>query len=152
MTGTAPASPGSTPGGLNVFWRFLKLGLAGAALTFASGMSGGRFGWYQLPAFFPVAIVLALSGWASHRVWSASLAPMLRGRAGWKVELTRIPFWFMAGGMGTVTGMLIGKEYLMLDIRDIPVRPLFTSGANAYTAIQIIAKLIAMVAMRRKFR
>jgi hypothetical protein len=152
MTGAAPATSGFMRGGMSVLSRHLGLGIAGAAATFTIGMFGGRFWWGQLPGFLPVAITLALSGWACHRVWTASLHPLLHGAAGWKAGLSRIPFWFMAGGMGTVAGLLIAKEYGMLDFPDVPVKPFFTSGAGAYTAVQLVATLVAGAFMKRKFR
>jgi hypothetical protein len=58
----------------------------------------------------------------------------------------------MAGGMGAVIGILIAKKYGMLEIRDIPVGPWFTSGARAYTGTQIAVTAISGALTGRKLR
>jgi hypothetical protein len=133
-------------------WRTLGLGLAGGAVTYTLGMFGGLFGWYQIPGLLPIVATIGFSGWACQRVWIAGVAPVLHGSARWKTEMTRIPFWFMTGGMGTVIGILIAKKCGMLEIRDIPVKPLFIAGAKAFAGIQIALTLFTEAVMIRKRR
>jgi len=151
-SGTAPLSPDFQPRGFAVVWRTLGLGTAGAVGVFLAGLSRGTAGWNQLPGFLPAAFTLALSGWACERVWHAGVAPFVRGLSEWGTCLTRIPFWFMAGGMGATIGILIAKKYAVLDIQDIPVKPIFAQGAYIYAGLQTGVWLLTGGPGRRKVR
>jgi hypothetical protein len=120
----------------------LGIGVCAVAALFALGLPGGSPEWFRVSGFPSAVLIVSASGWACERVWRAALGPLFGESRGWLVTLTRLPFWYMAGGMGVTLWMLIAKKYFLADIHDIPVKPYFTGGAEIYLAVQLALSLL----------
>ena len=128
----------------------LGLALTGVMVFMTLGLPRGTPGWPLFSGFTPAVLTLAVCGWGCDRVWNAAVAPLIGSSHRWPVYLTRLPFWYMAGGMGITLGILIAKKYSLLDLYEIPVKPYFTEGARIYIAVQITVSLLIEVVLRRR--
>jgi hypothetical protein len=129
--------------------RVVGPGVAVASGLFANALAGGAAAWSDLAGFAPTIATAALAGWAADRIRNAALAGIFPHAPWWMEYLTRAPFWYMAGGVGAVLGILIAKKYGLLDIRDIPITAFFARGANIYAGIQTAVWLLTQGVLKR---
>jgi len=103
-------------------------------------------GWQigLMVAFLVVGTVCATLLWTSHMIWSITITPMIREAPFWVSIATKIPFWYMAGGVGYTSGMLMAKILGLLFVYDQPVGLLFAFGGKFAVAVQIVALLILL--------
>ncbi|MBI1805959.1 MAG: hypothetical protein HYR76_02770 [Ignavibacteria bacterium] len=84
----------------------------------------------DLISYFFEGFGIVVAGSGVERIWNLTVKEMLRNPLSWYALLTRIPFWFMAGGMGYLIGLLLAKRFGLLDFYEVPVKPLFVVGAR----------------------
>ena len=128
----------------------IPAGLAALALH-------GIFGlvhWYTWGAYLVIGLSLSLFGWGGdllRRSLTDRPAIKIGGfnihqRDGGQVGPTRsfagvlsaLPFWFLTGGWGYTTGMLISKKILLIGFYYIPVRPIFLVGGILGCVLHLI--------------
>ncbi|MDI6766677.1 MAG: hypothetical protein QME52_07635 [Bacteroidota bacterium] len=75
--------------------------------------------------------------WGSEHLWFTTIAAMIEKPFGWLAYLTRIPFWWIAGGMGYTIGLLFSKKLGLFNINEIPIILFFIFGGNLGIIIQV---------------
>jgi hypothetical protein len=55
--------------------------------------------------------------------------------------LTRVPFWYIAGGIGYVIGVVVGKKIGWLVAYEIPIKEVFDFGARFGCVTQLVFQL-----------
>ena len=110
-----------------------------------------EFQWYNLFGFLLVGIGISLFGWGSDRLWHSTISKMVMNPFSVLAYSSRLPFWFIAGGIGYTLGMLIAKKYGLLAMYDVPVKQLFQYGGKVGCVIQIPVQIIAHRSATRGF-
>lgn len=95
-------------------------------------------------------ITVSVFLWGSFSVWRHTVQPLLHGRGTLLRALTRLPFWFMAGGMGYTVAMLTAELAGMLPVRDRPAAALFLSGGEWFAGIQLVWEMVNYFVQRRR--
>jgi hypothetical protein len=88
--------------------------------------------------------------WGSMTVWRHTVQPLLHGRGTMLRGVTRLPFWFMAGGMGYTCAMLTVASARFFPVRDRPAALLFLAGGEWFAAIQLMWETVNYIVQRRK--
>ncbi len=79
--------------------------------------------------------------WGSDYLWFTTIATMIEKPFGWLAYLTRIPFWWIGGGIGYTIGLLISKKLGLFNINEIPIILFFIFGGNLGMLIQAILQI-----------
>ena len=95
----------------------------------------------DIPAYLIVGNCLSFFGWGAEQLWLLIISPMVKKTFSWYAYLTRIPFWYIAGGIGYTFGMLFDKKMNMITFADIPVKSLFSFGGQIEIFIQLLFQI-----------
>lgn len=109
----------------------------------------GLVHWHSFAGYLIVAIMISFTGWAADRVWYATVEGMLKKPMAFIGYVTRVPFWYIAGGIGYVLGMLTAKRCGFMGFYDIPVEPLFALGGKLSCLLQIPLQVLGYRVMMR---
>ena len=120
-------------GTLRNFWYGCAIGIV---LLIGSLLYGGD-GVDHLIGFIIVGDAVSFSGWGAERLWYSTIAKMVMKPFSLLAYATRIPFWYMAGGIGYTMGMLIAKKLGLLTAYDIPVKNVFDLGGWIGVVVQV---------------
>lgn len=94
--------------------------------------------WSSSAGLVIIGLAVSFALWTSSRLWSFTLLPVIE-RTGKVVHLmTRIPYWFVAGGIGYTVGLLIIKKMNFFAVQDIPVKALFSFGGKFCAGVQLL--------------
>jgi hypothetical protein len=99
-----------------------------------TGISWLNIGWYVC-----LGSCMMFFGSVSDGVWNAMFVPMARRPFTWYVILTKVPFWFMAGGIGYVVGVVVIKKIGWLSVYEFPIQSFFITGAIVFCPVQFFA-------------
>ncbi|MBI1804297.1 MAG: hypothetical protein HYR77_07505 [Ignavibacteria bacterium] len=104
----------------------------------------GYEGWHRecIPGFLVVDAMFSFFLWGAHRQWTITMTPMIKRVPRWIARMTKFPFWYIAGGIGYVCGMLVAKELDLLIVYDRPVKLLFFFGGKFAIAVQLTVSLV----------
>ena len=94
-------------------------------------------GWKSIIAFMIVGNALSFFGWGTERLWYATVSKMMKDPFSLTAYCSRIPFWYMAGGIAYALSMLMVKKIGLMEVYDIPVKELFDAGGRIGCAVQI---------------
>lgn len=95
---------------------------------------------------------LAFFGWGTERLWYNTIGQMFLRPVAWYAYLTRLPFWFIGGGIGYTFGLLVSERCGLLSVQDIPVKPLFVSGSYFGLLLQFVLQVRIYRFVRRDHR
>ena len=132
------------------FFRNCAMGLlyGGAFVT--------GYAWYE-PLTLPAVAGLTLVGWSvsfalwsSYRLWSHTIAVMMTSSGTMFHRVTKIPFWFIAGGIGYTVGLLTVKKLGLFPVQDIPVKAIFLFGGRFCAVVQIVFEMVELLSIREK--
>ena len=93
--------------------------------------------WWRIVGYSIIGPSVALFEWGSERLWFSTLSKMFTHSFSWYAYATRIPFWYLSGGMAFVLGMLIVKKFGIFWVYDLPVKDLFDIGGVLGCTVQI---------------
>lgn len=102
--------------------------LVGLLLALMNGARGNSPFLQGLPPYVAVGLSISIIARWADRLWSTTVAGLLGDPASWFGSATRLPFWTFGGGIALTLSLLILKNLGALDVRDIPVKPLFVTG------------------------
>lgn len=95
------------------------------------GISWSNIGWY-----FLIGCSMMLAGTIAESVWHSLFASMIHKPWSLFVVVSKVPFWFMAGGIGYVVGMLALKKLSLFSVNEIPIQAFFDTGGKAFCIAQ----------------
>ncbi len=129
--GASPAvqTPERRRGITGVVLRTVATGIVLGLLLAFLNVGGGSLSFpARIPPYIAVALLTSFLGWGAEHLWSTTIAGMLHHPSSWLGVGTCLPFWSFAGGIGLTLGLLLLKKFGVLDVHDIPVKPLFVGG------------------------
>ena len=85
---------------------------------------------------------ISFFGWGAERLWYSTISKMVNNPFSWIAYLTRVPFWYLAGGIGFTLGWLVAKKLGMAEIQDIPVKHLFDAGGKIECCLQLPLQVV----------
>lgn len=85
--------------------------------------------------------LIAFMGWGSERLWGSTIGRMLNHPFAWYAYISRVPFWFISGGIAYTTGILLASRAKWLLVHDIPVRDIFISGGFIEFLLQFVMQI-----------
>jgi hypothetical protein len=130
--------------------RTIAAGLFFAIILLAGYLISEEFLIAEVAVALIAGMTVSVFLWGSFAVWRHAIQPLLHGRGTMLRAVTRLPFWFMAGGMGYTFGMLIVASARLLPVPDRPVAALFVAGGKWFAGIQLIWEAVNYFAQRRK--
>jgi len=119
----------------------LRNGLMG--LAFGLMLIGG-YAMYEpvsrnsLAVLIIVGLTISMFLWGSYRLWSFTIAPIIGTEKKFIAPITRLPYWFIAGGISYTLGLLCMKKWNLMNVQDIPVKNLFLFGGKFSAAVMIV--------------
>jgi hypothetical protein len=119
----------------NVGYGFLLGILLLAVESLLKGIGWSNIGWYLLLGYFMI-----LFGRAAESVWYSMFASMMRQPFSWFALLSKVTFWYMAGGIGYVVGLMVMKKLGWISVNEFPVASLFDTGATVCCFVQIFVQ------------
>ncbi len=90
-------------------------------------------------------------GWAVERLWYATIYQMIANPYSFKAFLTRIPFWFIGGGIGFSLSNLFAYKFGLVYISIVPQSNLFLMGGILECILQIPSQIIWYLFLIKKF-
>jgi len=104
-------------------------GLCLSGILAGSNILYGNVPWSaHIMGYVLVGLSISMFVLGSDHVWRSTMKPMVLSSRPSVVYSSRLPFWYIAGGMGYVVGLLLAKKIGLLTVFDIPVKSLFTFG------------------------
>lgn len=100
---------------------------------------------------FLISSSLFFFGWAVERLWFATISKMVANPFSFRAFLTRIPFWFIGGGMGFSLSSLLAYKYGLVYISVVPQSNLFLMGGILECILQIPIQIIWYRFLIKKF-
>ena len=123
--------------------RTFTLGLALSLMLWLVHSILGRVHSESVSGYLIIGNMMSFTGWLLEGVWYAHVAKMLKNSRAITGFLTRVPFWYVGGGVGYVLGMLIVKRSGLMGFYDVPVNHLFTLGGEIGFLTQILLQVSA---------
>jgi hypothetical protein len=108
--------------------RCLSLGIVIGILLMLDTSIAGALHFLKIVCLIVTGWVIAFFGWGAERLWYSTIGRMFAHPLKWYAYLSRIPFWFIGGGISYTLGLLVSEKSGFLSVQDIPVRSLFISG------------------------
>ncbi len=102
------------------------------------------FRWQNVIGFLPAAIGSTLLMWGSNRLWHSTISKMLDDPFAPAAFISRIPFWYLAGGMGYLIGILVAIRLGMMTMYYVPARSLFHFGGIIACLAQVPVQTLTM--------
>ncbi len=121
--------------------RNLLYGILVALLIWLVHALFGLVHWQRLPGYLIIGNMMTFAGWGAEVLWRNTIGNMLMRPPPFVAYLARIPFWYLAGGIGYVLGMLVAKKTGLIGFYDIPVEPLFALGGKIGCLVQILFQI-----------
>src|SRR5579871_2751147 len=137
----------------NLLSRIFYWGVGGALITLLLFVwDYSRYHYYSENfygyLFEGCGIALFLSG--GNYLWKTFVRPIVEEKHSLSI-ITRLPFWFMAGGMGYVMGLLFAKKMGFLFLYERPIKTFFFFGGYAGMLLQYFYTL-SIVLLRKQRR
>lgn len=110
-------------------WRTLT-GFAVALLVAGVQLFTGIFRTATPASFLIVGVCVSLLLWGADRVWFSMAAPMFSRPFSIPAYVTRLPFWYIAGGIAFEASVLAAQALGLLTLYEMPMRMLFDAGAR----------------------
>jgi hypothetical protein len=101
------------------------------------------FSWSNLFGFLFAANGISLLAWGSNRLWQSTVSTMLVDPHSPIGYGTRVPFWYLAGGIGYLVGILLARRHGLLVLFDVPARQLFRFGGTTGCVFEIPLQILA---------
>ncbi len=121
--------------------RNLAIGTCiGVLFLFDTGITAIS-GWSRIAGLLIIGWGVASMGWGAERLWYSTVGRMFLRPLTWYAYLTRLPFWFIGGGIGYTIGALTTEKAGFLSVQDIPVKSLFIFGGNIGLTLQLILQI-----------
>jgi hypothetical protein len=122
--------------------------IAGLVLNLYNVFSGAAR-WEDAFGYLLIGNGLAFFGWGGERLWYATLSPMLRNPFSLTAYASRLPFWYIAGGMGYVAGLVAAKKAGLVGIYEVPIKSFFVAGGEVGILMQVILQFRIIRVMRK---
>ncbi|MBI5021651.1 MAG: hypothetical protein HZB59_09455 [Ignavibacteriales bacterium] len=69
--------------------------------------------------------------WGADRFWVTIISPLTNDPFSSSAYISRIPLWWLAGGIGYVSGIVLSKIFFPIDFYEVPIKIYFFVGAFA---------------------
>ena len=97
--------------------------------------------WSGIIGFIIAGWGIALMEWGVERLWYSTIGDMIHRPLAWYSFITRLPFWFIAGGMGYTIGLLTAHKTGLLSVQDTPVGSIFVFGGIIGLLLQCVLQI-----------
>jgi len=104
-------------------------------------LTNKNISWQSLLGTFLISTGIFFFGWGAERLWYASISKMVQNPFSKFAYLTRIPFWFAAGGIGLSLPVLFAYKWGLVYISVYPQSDLFIWGGIIGCLIQVPLQL-----------
>lgn len=128
----------------------LSLGLALLVMA-VSFISDKIIDLYYCLGIFIISSSLFYFGWAMERLWFATISKMIANPFSFRAFLTRIPFWFIGGGIGFSLSNLLAYKFGLVYISVVPQSNLFLIGGILECILQIPIQIVWYLFLIKKF-
>ena len=88
-----------------------------------------EFGWNEILSYFICGILISFFGWGAERLWYSLIAVMFKKPFSFYAYLTRLPLWWMAGGIGYTIGILFMLKLKYIVVDDVQMKNVFSFGS-----------------------
>jgi hypothetical protein len=92
-----------------------------------------REGFFSSPEPGPIvaaSVAVSLALWGADRLWYGLAGPLLARPFSIAGYLSRLPFWYLAGGMALEAALLAMRAAGLAGLYGVPARDLFDAGAR----------------------
>ena len=110
----------------------------------------GLVHWSTVTAMLIIGVVMSFANWGAERLWYSIIAGMMREPLSLVGFATRIPFLYVASGIGYVICMLAAKKNGLIEFYDIPARTLFIVGARLGIVVWLSLQFLSNYVITKK--
>lgn len=110
--------------------RSLLVAVPIALLTGLVQIFVGYFASASPAAVLLMGFALSLMLWGADRLWFSMVAPMFRRPFSIPAYLSRVPFWYLAGGIAFEAAVIASRSFGWLETYGIPAKYDFDMGAR----------------------
>jgi hypothetical protein len=129
--------------------RNLVYGMLIGVLLNVFSVFSGESRWEDAFGYLLIGNGLSFLGWGAERLWFSTVSRMLKEPFSWYGYLTRLPFWYIAGGIGYLTGLLVAKKLGLIYVYEIPVKRLFVVGGKTEIILQALLQMRVYLLVRK---
>lgn len=125
---------------LHSFVWYFFIGLLSALILFFYHWIWNTVRW-DLPFLYLISgLCISFFGWGAERLWQTILSPMMDDVFSVFAYLTRLPFWWISGGIGYVVGIVLTKILLKVDFYEVPIKIYFFIGSFVGLILHLISQ------------
>lgn len=131
---------------------YLITGIVTAFALFVLHAVLGTVHSWSAAGYLIIGYGMIFFAWGAERLWFNMIATMMKEPFSAIAYISRIPFWFIAGGIGYTLGMLFAKKFDVMGFYDVPVKSLFIPGGMFGVIIQISMQCISFYILKKNQR
>jgi hypothetical protein len=130
---------------IHAIFKNLFLGTLLGLIIYIIQLPTCMFGFNGIIGFIIAGNGLMFARWGVEILWSSIVSKMVENPYSWFAFLTKIPFWYLAGGIGYTLSILISKRIGLIEFYDIPINPFFHTGGKILVVVQIVFQIIIFI-------
>jgi hypothetical protein len=140
----------------DVVLRMLARAVAFAGITaivvFVAQHALGIIHWSTLGANLLIGAMMSGALWGTERLVNGMMNKMMIEPSSLRGFVLRLPFLYVASGIGYTGGMVTAKKIGLIGFYDIPIRPVFTFGAGMGIVLLLALYLLSYYLTMKRFR
>ena len=124
--------------------RLFRIAMVGVMAAFSVAIwpiAIGEFQWGNLIVYGLEGMSISVLWWGAERLWLSTVGGMVRNPSRMLAYLTRLPLWYMAGGIGTTLAFLIAVKTGSIDLPTAPIKPVFVVGGKVGVLVGALASI-----------
>ena len=114
-----------------------------AAVVFILQHALGVIHWSAFGANLLVGAMMSAAAWGTVRLLDSMMPKMTIEPSSLRGFVLRLPFLYVAGGIGYTSGMVIAKKIGLAGFYDIPIQPVFVFGARTEILLLLALQLFS---------
>ncbi len=120
-----------------------------ALLVLLEQYISGFFSEASLWSFLLAGAAVSYALWGADRLWMSTLAPHLGRPFSLWAYATRIPFWYVAGGIALESSLLALQGAGLAELYGVPAAALFDAGSRVGIAVGVLWHAATVAPVRR---
>ena len=123
-----------------------------AIVVFTVQHALGIIHWSAFSANLFIGAMMSIVLWGAERLLNSMMNRMMMEPSSLRGFVLRLPFLYVAGGIGYTGGMVIAKKIGLIRFYDIPIQPVFVFGARMGIIVLLALQLLSYYLVMKKFR
>ena len=110
----------------------------------------GIIHWSAFGANIFIGAMMSIVIWAAERLLNSMMNRMMMEPLSLRGFVLRLPFLYVASGIGYTGGMVIAKKIELIGFYDIPIKPVFVLGAGMGIVVLLAFHLLSYYLSKKR--